>query len=220
MEQRRGLDPMTPIPQVVQHASSPSTNGHAPNLAADPATSASAASDHVRALLAHLGEDPSRDGLVETPRRVVKALGELTSGYRVDIAALLAVTFDERHDELVMVRKVPFASLCEHHMLPFTGHATVGYVPRNGIVGLSKLARLVDAYARRLQVQERMTDQIANAMIEHLDPLAVGVIIEAEHACMALRGIERRASMVTSCLRGLLRERPDLRQEFLALAGY
>lgn len=198
----------------------PLLNGHAPNLAPDPSTSASAASEHVRALLAHLGEDPTRDGLVETPRRVVKALAELTSGYQVDIAALLAVTFDERHDELVMVRRVPFASLCEHHMLPFTGFATIGYVPRNGIVGLSKLARLVDAYARRLQVQERLTDQIAIALIEHLDPLAVGVIIEAEHQCMALRGIERRASMVTSCLRGLLRERPDLRQEFLALAGY
>lgn len=175
---------------------------------------------HVRALLAWLGQDTERDGLVETPRRVVKALGELTAGYRVDLAELLAVTFDERHDELVLVRRVPFSSLCEHHLLPFFGHCTVGYIPRGGIVGLSKLARLVDAFARRLQVQERMTDQIATALTTHLDPLAVGVIIEAEHSCMAMRGIERRAPMVTSCLRGLLRERPDLRSEFLALAGY
>jgi len=178
------------------------------------------AQEHVRALLAHIGEDPERDGLLGTPGRVVRALAELTSGYHVDIAELLAVRFDERHDELVMVRRVPFSSLCEHHMLPFTGHATVGYVPRTGIVGLSKIARLVDAYARRLQVQERLTAQIADALTEHLDPLAVGVIVEAEHHCMAMRGIQRQAPMVTSCLRGVLRERADLRQEFLALAGY
>ena len=178
------------------------------------------AQEHVRALLAHIGEDPERDGLLGTPGRVVRALAELTSGYHVDIAELLAVRFDERHDELVMVRRVPFSSLCEHHMLPFTGFATVGYVPRTGIVGLSKIARLVDAYARRLQVQERLTAQIADALTEHLDPLAVGVIVEAEHHCMAMRGIQRQAPMVTSCLRGVLRERADLRQEFLALAGY
>lgn len=192
----------------------------APTLAPDAPRSPSTALEAVVALLGLVGEDPTRDGLVETPRRVVKSLREMTRGYTVDIAALLAVTFDEPHDELVLVRKVPFHSLCEHHMLPFTGHATVGYIPRNGIVGLSKLARLVDAYARRLQVQERLTTQIADALTEHLNPLAVGVIVEAEHHCMAMRGIERRAPMVTSCLRGLLRERPDLRQEFLALAGY
>jgi GTP cyclohydrolase IA len=171
-------------------------------------------------LLTALGEDPARDGLVDTPARVVRALGEMTAGYRVDVAQLLAVTFDEHHDELIVVRRVPFNSLCEHHLLPFTGVATVGYVPRAGIVGLSKLARLVDVYARRLQVQERMTDQIADALVTHLDPLAVGVVVEAVHSCMAMRGVERTAPMVTSCLRGLLRERPDLRAEFLSFAGY
>jgi GTP cyclohydrolase IA len=202
---------------------STSTNGDATAASyvlPDTPVVALGAQEHVRALLAHIGEDPQRDGLLGTPGRVVRALAELTSGYHVDIAELLAVRFDERHDELVMVRRVPFSSLCEHHMLPFTGFATVGYVPRTGIVGLSKIARLVDAYARRLQVQERLTAQIADAMTEHLDPLAVGVIVEAEHHCMAMRGIQRQAPMVTSCLRGVLRERADLRQEFLALAGY
>jgi GTP cyclohydrolase IA len=208
---------------AIDDVTGPRTNGDATAasyIVPDRPPSAVEAQHHVRALLAHIGEDPQRDGLLGTPGRVVRALAELTSGYHVDIAELLAVRFDERHDELVMVRRVPFSSLCEHHMLPFTGFATVGYVPRTGIVGLSKIARLVDAYARRLQVQERLTAQIADALTEHLDPLAVGVIVEAEHHCMAMRGIQRQAPMVTSCLRGVLRERADLRQEFLALAGY
>lgn len=174
----------------------------------------------VTALLVDIGEDPGRDGLVDTPARVVKALREMTAGYQVDVAQLLDVTFAEHHDELIVVRRVPFHSLCEHHLMPFAGVATVGYVPRAGIVGLSKLARLVDVYARRLQVQERLTAQIADALVTHLDPLAVGVVVEATHLCMAMRGIERTAPMVTSCLRGLLRERPDLRAEFLSFAGY
>lgn len=181
-------------------------------------TDDTAITDHVVRLLEFVGEDPTRDGLVDTPRRVVKTLAELTTGYRIDVAALLAVTFTESHDELIVLRGVPFWSLCEHHMLPFHGRATVGYVPRNGIVGLSKLARLVDAYARRLQVQERMTDQIADALVEHLAPLAVGVVVSATHTCAAMRGIQREATFVTSTLRGLLRERPDLRSEFMSLA--
>lgn len=175
---------------------------------------------HVAALLAMLGEDPERDGLVDTPARVVKMLRERTSGYDADVAALLSVTFNETHDELIVVRRIPFASLCEHHLLPFIGHCTIGYLPRDGIVGLSKLPRLVEAYARRLQVQERLTGQIADALCEHLRPLAVGVLIEARHTCMSIRGVERDAPMITSTLRGLLRERSDLRAEFMALAGY
>ena len=178
------------------------------------------AQEAVRLLLHHLGEDPEREGLVDTPRRVLGALGELTAGYRADVGSLLAVTFQESYDELIVVRRTPFWSLCEHHLLPFTGHATVGYLPRDGIVGLSKLARLVEVFARRLQVQERMTAQIADALVEHVRPLAVGVIVEATHTCMAMRGVQRTAPMVTSCLRGLLRERADLRAEFLAFAGF
>lgn len=173
----------------------------------------------VRRLLHWVGEDPERDGLRDTPDRVARALGELTSGYGVDVAALLSCTFDASYDELVIVRGIPFWSLCEHHMLPFHGTATVGYVPRDRVVGLSKVGRLVDAYARRLQIQEQMTAQIAEAMVEHLQPLAVGVVVEATHLCMAMRGLERSATMVTSKLTGLLRERPDLRAEFLGLGG-
>jgi len=176
--------------------------------------------DHVVALLREIGEDPDRDGLRDTPARVLRMLRERTTGYDADVGALLSVTFAETHDSLVVVRRVPFASLCEHHLLPFLGHCTVGYVPRDGVVGLSKLARLVEVYARRLQVQERMTDQIAQALVDHLRPLAVGVLVEARHTCMSIRGVERDAPMITSDLRGLLRERSDLRAEFMALAGY
>jgi GTP cyclohydrolase IA len=119
-------------------------------------------------LLEYIGENPARDGLIDTPERVLKAMKEMTTGYSADIANILSVSFDVDFDELVVVRNVPFNSLCEHHMLPFTGTATVGYIPRERIVGLSKLARLVDAYAKRLQVQERMTKQIADAMLEHI----------------------------------------------------
>ena len=165
--------------------------------------------DHVVELLRYIGEDPDRDGLRDTPARVLRMLRERTSGYDVDVAALLAVTFEEVHDELIVVRAIPFASLCEHHLLPFIGHCTVGYVPSNGIVGLSKIARLVQAYSRRLQVQERLTDQIADALCHHLRPVAVGVLVEARHTCMSIRGVERDAPMVTSTLRGVLRERSE-----------
>jgi GTP cyclohydrolase I len=185
----------------------------------DPAQAGTrAAQSAVRTLLHHLGEDPERDGLHDTPKRVVKALVELTAGYHVNIGELLAVQFAEHHDSLIVVRNVPFHSLCEHHMLPFHGHATVGYVPDGpGIVGLSKLARLVDAYARRLQVQERLTQQIADALDEHLHPAAVGVVISAHHSCMSMRGIRSAGEMVTSHLTGALRTEPDLRTEFMRL---
>lgn len=184
-----------------------------------PRPSATEAHAAVTTLLRHLGEDPKRDGLRDTPARVAKALLELTQGYSVDVGALLAVQFAETHDSLIVVRNVPFHSLCEHHMLPFTGTATIGYVPAEGggIVGLSKLARLLDAYARRLQVQERLTAQIADAIDTHLQPLATGVIITAHHTCMSMRGIQRQGEMVTSVLTGRLRTNPDLRAEFMRL---
>lgn len=180
----------------------------------------SAPLDAVRQLLAWVGEDPTRDGLLDTPKRVCKALREMTSGYDANIAEILSTSFDVQYDSMVVVRDVPFASMCEHHMLPFTGTATVGYIPTERIVGLSKLARLVDAYANRLQVQERMTNQIADALLTHVQPLGCGVVVRGNHSCMCNRGIKKTGEMVTSTLHGAMRTDPIVRQEFLALAGY
>lgn len=174
----------------------------------------------VRALLRYVGEDPDRDGLVGTPDRVVRAFAEMTSGYDADVDDILSVQFDLHCDELIAVTGVRFTSLCEHHLLPFVGTATVGYIPNNGrVVGLSKLARLVEAYARRLQVQERLTQQIASAMEVHLAPLGAGVVIRAHHSCMGCRGVRQPdAVMVTSSMLGVLRDRPEARAEFLSLS--
>lgn len=160
-----------------------------------------------------------RPGLVETPARAAKAWRDLTWGYDADVPAIFKV-FEEHHaDELVLLRGYPFASLCEHHLLPFTGTAHVGYLPdKEKIVGISKLARLVDAYAARLQVQERLTIQIADAIEEHLKPIGVIVVLEAAHSCMELRGVRRSGqSMVTSAVRGALKKKPEARAEALAL---
>jgi GTP cyclohydrolase IA len=171
-------------------------------------------------LLRHLGEDPDRAGLRDTPRRVVAALVEMTAGYAEDPRDYLAVTFDgERCDEMVVLRQVAFTSVCEHHLLPFTGTASVAYVPTGRIVGLSKLARTVEVYARRLQVQERLTVQIADAVETYLEPDGVGVLLRARHHCMGCRGVHKpEAEMVTSALRGSLKDDPRTRAEFLALA--
>ena len=171
----------------------------------------------VREILVAVGEDPDREGLVRTPERVALAYAELFSGLREDPRRHLAVTFDERHHEMVVLRDVPFASLCEHHLLPFTGRAHIGYIPEGRVVGLSKLARLVEGYARRPQVQERLTSEIADAIMETLRPDGCGVVIEAVHTCMTLRGVKKPgATMVTSALRGGFRRRPETRAEFLA----
>lgn len=175
--------------------------------------------DAVVRLLSHIGEDPTRDGLIDTPARVVKAYTEMTQGYRLDPAVVLGTTFDVGNcDELVIVSGVAFTSLCEHHLLPFTGTATVGYLPGARVVGLSKLARLVDLYAQRLQVQERMTTQVATAIMEHLDAQAAGVVIRASHQCMSCRGVRKVAEMTTSAMFGRLRDDPAMRAEFLGLA--
>lgn len=176
---------------------------------------------NVTRLLQFIGEDPTREGLLDTPRRVLKAWREMTSGTNEDPAAALGTTFDaDGFDEMVIVRDLPFSSLCEHHVLPFTGTATLAYIPQPGgrIVGLSKLPRLVSVYARRLQVQERMTRQIADTMNEVLRPVGVGVIIRGHHTCMSNRGIRSTGEMVTSVLLGLLKEDPRARAEFMALA--
>jgi GTP cyclohydrolase IA len=172
----------------------------------------------VREILIAIGEDPSREGLLRTPRRVAAAYAELFAGLREDPRIHLGTTFDEDHKEMVVLRDIPFASVCEHHLLPFIGTAHVGYIPRGRIVGLSKLGRLVEGYARRPQVQERLTSEIADALMEGLQPDGCGVVIEAVHTCMTIRGIEKAgATMVTSAMRGGFRGRPETRAEFMAI---
>jgi len=173
--------------------------------------------DNVVRILQYLGVDPASDGLHDTPDRVIRAMAEMTEGYREDPAVILAKTFDQKCDEIVMVRNVPFTSLCEHHLMPFVGEATIGYLPGERVVGLSKLARLLDCYAKRLQIQERMTAQIADAIQHHLQARGVGVVVRAHHACMSARGIRKQGDMVTSALRGSMKE-GSLRAEFLSLA--
>jgi GTP cyclohydrolase I len=173
----------------------------------------------VRTLLAGMGEDPGREGLEKTPERVAKALRFLTSGYGQDAKALInEALFTVTYDEMVVVKDIDVFSLCEHHLLPFYGKAHVAYIPDGKVVGLSKIPRLVDMFARRLQVQERLTVQIAEAIQENIQPRGVGVIVEAMHFCMMMRGVEKQNSVaVTSCMLGGFRERQPTREEFLSL---
>src|SRR6476659_363009 len=173
----------------------------------------------VHELLAAVGEDPCRDGLLNTPSRVARMWSELLAGYRENPAAPLATTFDVAHGELVLVKDIAFSSMCEHHMLPFTGHAHIAYLPAAGrVTGLSKLARLVDGFARRLQVQERLTVQIADALEAMLEPAGVLVVVDAEHTCMGLRGIRKPgSSTVTTSARGIYRDDSCARAEVLGL---
>ncbi len=174
-----------------------------------------------RRLLKHLGEDPARQGLLDTPQRVEKAWQHWVSGYTMDPADILKVFEDgaEQYNELIVVRGIPVYSHCEHHLAPFFGTATVGYTPNGKIVGLSKLTRLVDCFAKRLQVQERLTIQVAEALMEHVEPLSVGVVIRCRHMCMESRGIQTPGEeTVTSALLGEMRTNLGLRNEFLALA--
>ncbi|OHD22923.1 MAG: GTP cyclohydrolase I FolE [Spirochaetes bacterium GWB1_59_5] len=177
--------------------------------------------DNIVRLLQYIGEDPKRGGLLDTPKRVAKAWAHWSSGYGVDIPALLK-TFEDGADgcdEMVVVKDIPFYTHCEHHMAPFFGTATIAYIPDGKIVGLSKLPRVVNAFARRLQVQERLTNQIADALQEHLQPKGVGVVIRARHLCMESRGIQQQGHhTITSALRGVMRESALARSEFLDLA--
>ena len=176
--------------------------------------------DLVRRILPYLGEDPGREGLLRTPARVAKSLRWLTRGYGKSIADVVgSAVFEESHESMVLVRDIEIYSLCEHHMLPFFGKAHIAYYPKGRIVGLSKLPRVVDVFARRLQVQERLTDQIADALMEVLEPMGVGVVIEAYHLCMMMRGVQKQNSKtVTSALRGIFRDDAKTRDEFLRLA--
>ena len=172
-------------------------------------------SDAVKDLLIGIGENPNRDGLVETPERVARMYSELFSGLDEDPESVLTTTFDVSHDEMIVLRAVPFYSMCEHHLLPFFGSADIGYIPSDKIVGLSKLARALDILSRRPQVQERLTCQVADAVETALDPIGVAVRVQAEHLCMTMRGIKKPGSrMVTSVTRGAFRDNPATRAEF------
>jgi GTP cyclohydrolase IA len=188
-----------------------------------PRPSRAEAQEAVRTLLRWAGEDPSREGLLETPSRVIRAYDEWFSGYSQDPTEFLQRTFSEvaGYDEIVVVRDIEFLSHCEHHLAAINGRAHIGYLPRSRVVGLSKLARVVEIFARRLQIQERMTAQIADAIEVALQPRGVAVILEGSHACMSSRGVRQRsARMVTSRMLGVFRDRPEIRQEFFAAAGF
>jgi len=193
-------------------------------LAAIEAGTAAALStqDIYRELLRRIGEDPARDGLAQTPERVEKAMAFLTQGYAMDVPTVLNdALFEVDYDEMVMVRDVEFYSLCEHHLLPFFGKVHVAYVPRGRVIGLSKIPRLVEMYSRRLQVQERMTTQIADAIAQAIEPQGVGVIVEAQHLCMMMRGVEKQHSAtVTSAMRGVFKTQTQTRNEFLSLVRH
>ena len=175
----------------------------------------------VRTLLEEIGEDPARDGLLKTPERVDKSLRFLTRGYHMSVRDVIGdAMFEETHQSMILVRDIELYSLCEHHMLPFFGRAHVAYIPNGKIVGLSKLPRIVEVFARRLQVQERLTDQVADAIMDVLHPQGVGVVVDCVHLCMAMRGVEKQNSRtVTSALRGVFRDDPRTRDEFLRLVS-
>jgi GTP cyclohydrolase I len=175
--------------------------------------------DLVKQLLIALGEDPAREGLTATPRRVAKSLKFLTSGYETDVDEVInEALFTVSYSEMVIVKDIDFFSLCEHHLLPFFGKCHVAYIPRTRVIGLSKIPRLVDIFSRRLQVQERLTNQIAETIRDKIDPLGVAVVMEANHLCMAMRGVEKQRSFcVTSAMLGAFRERDRTRMEFLEL---
>ncbi len=176
---------------------------------------------HVRALLRAIDPEPEREGLERTPERVARALTFLTKGYDEDPRHVInGALFTEEYSEMIVVKDVDFYSLCEHHILPFFGKAHVAYIPQHKIVGISKIARMIEVYARRLQVQERMTTQIAGTIAEQLDPMGVAVVLEAEHLCMRMRGVEKQNStVVTSAMLGVFRDQQRTRQEFMNLIG-
>jgi GTP cyclohydrolase I len=173
---------------------------------------------HAEGIIAAIDPDPQREGLQETPARMIRSLRELTRGYDMHPSHILAKMFHVEHDELISVLGIPFWSLCEHHVLPFYGQVDVGYLPKGQVVGLSKIPRLVECFARRLQIQEQMTEQIAHAMQEHLDCSGVIVVARGHHLCMKMRGIQSDAEMVTSCLTGQFKTDKALKGEFLALS--
>jgi len=186
----------------------------------EPATAASLTTQELyRELLVRIGEDPTRDGLIDTPERMEKSMAFLTRGYAMDVKTVLhEALFEVDYDEMVIVKDIEFFSMCEHHLLPFFGKAHIAYVPQGKVIGLSKIPRVVDVFARRLQVQERLTTEIADAIQEAIDPQGVAVIMEAQHLCMMMRGVEKQHSeTVTSAMRGVFKTQLQTRNEFLSL---
>jgi GTP cyclohydrolase I len=206
----------TELDEVLESARASHTNGNGHKALS--LTDASVQQIYTE-LLKRIGEDPTRDGLLSTPKRMEKSMAFLTHGYTQSIDEVLhGALFDVDYDEMVMVKDIEFYSLCEHHLLPFFGKAHIAYVPHGKVVGLSKLPRIVDVFARRLQVQERMTQQIAEAIEEAIHPQGVGVVIEAQHLCMMMRGVEKQSSStVTSSMRGVFKSQLQTRNEFLSL---
>ena len=194
-------------------------NGQAPKITPTPEAAKEKMMEAVYTMLESVGEDPEREGLLKTPKRVAEAMQYLTSGYNQSLEDLVnGAIFDEGHNEMVLVRDINFFSLCEHHMLPFMGRAHVAYIPNQKVVGLSKLARIVEMYARRLQVQERLTRQIAEAVQEVLEPQGVAVVMEATHMCMSMRGVQKPGAWtVTSAMIGVFQDEQKTREEFLNL---
>jgi GTP cyclohydrolase I len=192
-------------------------------IASEPITAASLTTQELyRELLVRIGEDPTRDGLLDTPERMEKSMAFLTRGYAMDVKTVLHdALFEVDYDEMVIVKDVEFFSLCEHHLLPFFGKAHIAYVPQGKVIGLSKVPRVVDVFARRLQVQERLTTQIADAIADAIDPQGVAVILEAQHLCMMMRGVEKQHSAtVTSAMRGVFKTQLQTRNEFLSLVRH
>ena len=207
------------IDQVTSRPDRNTHNGQAPKIRATSEAATEKMMEAVYTMLESVGEDPEREGLLKTPKRVAEAMQYLTSGYNQTLEDLVnGAIFDEGHNEMVLVRDINFFSLCEHHMLPFMGRAHVAYIPNQKVVGLSKLARIVEMYARRLQVQERLTRQIAEAVQEILEPQGVAVVMEATHMCMSMRGVQKPGSWtVTSAMIGAFQDEQKTREEFLNL---
>jgi GTP cyclohydrolase I len=204
----------------MSHSASRSRTSHSPARNGTPASEVDRAriEEAVREILLAVGEDPDREGLQETPARVARMYTEMFSGLHSDPQQLLRKTFTQKYDEMVLVRDIEFASMCEHHLLPFTGKAHIAYLPAGRIVGLSKLPRVVEALAHRPQVQERMTEELADLLMEELKPRGVGVILEATHTCMTIRGVRKPGGVcTTSAMRGVFRENQATRNELMAL---
>jgi GTP cyclohydrolase I len=211
---------------IMSNNSIPHSNGHLPDLAEvefEELDSKAAIEDAVRLILLSIGEDPNRDGLLRTPYRVAKMYGELLEGYDQELEAVVnGAEFEVEYgeNEMIVVANIDYTSMCEHHMLPFVGKAHVAYIPRDKVIGLSKIPRIVDMFARRLQVQERLTNEIADALIEAIDPVGVMVVVEGQHSCASLRGVKKHGiNMVTTAKRGTFSTDKDLRDEFYRLIG-
>jgi GTP cyclohydrolase I len=217
-DQRRPPVPGAPVDEEITPAAIEGSEALWGPVEHDPAGKEGPVEAAVRQILVEIGEDPDRQGLVGTPARVHRMYLELTAGYRVDPERLLkGAVFDVDHSEMVLVRDIPFYSLCEHHLLPFVGTAAVAYIPRGRVIGLSKIPRVVDMYARRLQLQERLTQQVADFLMEHLRPQGVGVVIEASHLCASMRGVRKPGTlMTTAAVLGIFRTNDKTRSEFLA----